>query len=560
MEKKVQVIPLGGLGEIGKNMWVVRTEEDMVILDCGFAFPSEEMYGIDIVLPDFSYVINNAHLVRGIVLSHGHEDHIGALPFLLKQLNVPVYGTPLTLGLVETKLSEYGGLKGKVQLNCIHPRERLELGSISIEFMRVCHSIADGVGMAVHTPAGVIIYTGDFKLDQTPIDGETFDYFKFAEYGEEGVLLLLSDSTNAENEGFTPSERLVGEALDSVFIKAQKRIIVSTFASNIHRIQQVLNIAAKYGRKVAIIGRSMQKVSEQAHKLGYMDFPPDTVVRVDALADLPHEQTVIVTTGSQGEPMSGLARMASQDHKHINVVSGDTIIISAVPIPGNEKFVQKTINKLFSRGAEVIYEEDHVQGRASQHVSGHASQEELKIMLTLTRPSFFVPVHGEYRHLVHHSKLAANVGVSPDHILIAENGDVIELTPTSMRIAGKVPAAPVMIDGALLRDIGHNVLKDRKQLAMEGVLSVAVTVDNEGHLLGGPDLMSQGFVYSSEMQILTDDIKEAVVETIMREREKPDNLPIEAAFLRKVIQEDLAKFLYERTRRRPVIMPLLQVI
>lgn len=553
----VQVIPLGGLGEIGKNMWVVRTDTDMVILDCGFAFPSEEMYGIDIVLPDFSYILENADLVRGIIISHGHEDHIGALPFLLKQLNVPVYGTPLTIGLVETKLSEYGGLKGKVTLNRVMPREFIDFGSIQIELMRVCHSIADGVGMAVHTPEGVIIYTGDFKMDQTPIDGQTFDYFKFAEYGEKGVLMLMSDSTNAESPGFTPSERMVGYALDEAFSRAPNRIIVSTFASNIHRIQQVINTAVKHERKVAIVGRSMQKITEQAHRLGYMDLPSDTIVRVDAIANLPPEKVVIVTTGSQGEPMSGLSRMANQDHKFVNAMSGDTFILSAVPIPGNEKLVQRTINKLFARGAQVIYEEEHVQGRAAQHVSGHGSQEELKIMIALTKPKFFVPAHGEYRHLVHHANLAQGMAVPPEHILVAENGDVIELTADEMRIAGKVPAAPVLIDGALLRDIGVNVLRDRKQLAMDGVLALAVTVDELGNVLVGPDLKSQGFVYSSEMQLMADDIKEAVVTILMRVREE---IPIEASALNQAIKDDLAKFLFERTRRRPVIMSMVEVI
>lgn len=557
MSDTVRIIPLGGLGEIGKNMWVVETDDDLVILDCGFAFPSEEMYGIDLVLPDFSYVLERAEKVRGIVLSHGHEDHIGALPFFLKQLNVPLYGTPLTIGLVDTKLSEYGGLRGKVELNRVQPRQVLDFGSIQIEVMRVCHSIADGVGMALHTPAGIIIYTGDFKLDQTPIDGQTFDFFKFAEYGEHGVALLLSDSTNAESPGFTPSERLVGATLDGIFAKAKARIIVSTFASNIHRIQQVINTAAKYGRKVVIVGRSMQKVTDQANKLGYMNLPPETVVRVDQLPALFPEETVIVTTGSQGEPMSGLSQMANQVHKHVNIVSGDTVILSAVPIPGNEKFVQKTINKLFSRGAEVLYEEEHGHGDGAQHVSGHASQEELKIMLALTRPRYFVPVHGEYRHLIHHAHLAEEVGVPAENILIAENGDVLELTEDSFRVAGKAPAAAVMIDGALLRDIGANVLKDRKQLAMDGVLSVSLTIDREGALLGGPELMSQGFVYSSEMQLLSDDIKEAVVEILNRERE---TLPLDPSALRKVIHDDLAKFLFERTRRRPVIMPLLQIV
>ncbi len=558
--RKIRVIPLGGLGEIGKNAWVVESEHDLILLDCGFAFPSEEMYGVDLVLPNFQYVIERADKLRGIFVSHGHEDHIGGLPFLfrdLSRLDVPVYGTPFTLALAERKLNEVSSLRGKIPLVAVQPRERVKVGqSFEIEFIRVCHSIADAVGFAISTEAGAIIYSGDFKMDQTPMDGHRFDFYRFSALGEQGVLLLLSDSTNAEREGMTPSERAVGEGLDVAFHRAQGRIIVSTFSSNVHRIQQVINTALNHGRKVTIAGRSMQQVSDQAYKLGYLQYPEGAVVRAEEINQLPDRQVCIVTTGSQGEPMSGLSRIAHGDHKHINIMAGDTVIFSAIPIPGNEKLVGRTVNKLFSRGAEVIYEAERSNASATQHVSGHASREELKLMLSLTKPRFFVPIHGETKHLVHHAEVAGLVGLAPHDIFILENGDVLELDSQSAVIAGQVPAEAVLVDGSLLRDIGASMLKDRKQLAMDGVVTVAVTIDDEGYLLDGPELMSQGFVHASEFERIRDDARSRVVETLNACRGQGTH---EAEAIRRQLKDDLARMLYERSKRRPVIMAMVQV-
>ncbi|MBM3268514.1 MAG: ribonuclease J [Candidatus Sericytochromatia bacterium] len=555
----VKVIPLGGLGEIGKNCWVVETDDDLILLDCGFAFPTEEMYGVDLVLPDFQYLRERAEKLRAIFVSHGHEDHIGGLPFLyreLQRLDVPIYGTPFTMALVEKKLNEVSALRNKIPLEIKGPRDVVACGSITVEFIRVCHSIADAVGFAIDTPAGMVIYSGDFKMDQTPMDGHRFDFYRFADLGEKGVLLLLSDSTNAEREGMTPSERMVGEGLDFAFHRAHGRVIVATFSSNIQRIQQIINVAAEHGRKVAIAGRSMQMVAETAVKLGYLTYPEGVVLKIDEIKELPHSDVCIVTTGSQGEPMSGLNRIAHGDHKHINVVAGDTVIISAVPIPGNEKLVNRTINKLFSKGADVIYEGERTNARANRHVSGHASSEELKLMLSLTRPRFFVPIHGEPKHLVHHAELAVDVCVKPTHVFILENGDVLGLGPETARVVGQVSADPVLVDGNLLRDIGASMLKDRKQLAMDGVVSVAVTIDEDGFLVDGPEVMSQGFVHARELEQFVDDAKERVVEILdaCRGAEVADLSQIRAQ-----VKEHLAKFLYEKSKRRPVIMAMIQV-
>jgi ribonuclease J len=556
---KVRVIPLGGLGEIGKNCWIVETEEDMILLDCGFAFPTEEMYGVDLVLPDFQYVVQRADKLRGIFVSHGHEDHIGGLPFLYRELpslDVPIYGTPFTMALVEKKLNEVSALRNKVPLELRGPRERISCGTLEVELIRVCHSIADAVGFSITTPEGIVIYSGDFKMDQTPMDGHHFDFYRFADLGEKGVLLLMSDSTNAERDGMTPSERMVGEGLDFAFHRAHGRVIVATFSSNIQRIQQIINVAAAHGRKVAIAGRSMQMVADTALKLGYLEHPEGVVVKIDEVKELSHSEVCIVTTGSQGEPMSGLNRIAHGDHKHINVVAGDTVIISAVPIPGNEKLVNRTINKLFSKGAEVVYEGERTNARATRHVSGHASSEELKLLLTLTRPKFFVPIHGEPKHLVHHAELAVDVGVKPTHVFILENGYVLGLSRDSARIVEQVPADPVLVDGNLLRDIGASMLKDRKQLAMDGVVSVVVTIDDDAYLVDGPEIMTQGFVHARELENFIDGAKERVVDTLAACRDEGvTDLPA----MRQQIKEDLAKFLYEKSKRRPVLMPIIQV-
>ena len=553
------MIPLGGLGEIGKNCWIVETADDMIVLDCGFGFPTEEMYGVDLVLPNFQYVVDRAHKLRGVFVSHGHEDHIGGLPFLyrdLPNLDVPIYGTPFTMALVERKLNEVSALRNKVPLEPTGPRERIACGSMEVEFIRVCHSIADAVGFAVNTPAGIVIYSGDFKMDQTPMDGHRFDFYRFADLGEQGVLLLLSDSTNAERDGITPSERVVGVGLDQAFHRANGRVIVSTFSSNSQRIQQIINVAIDHGRKVALVGRSMQQVSEQALKMGYLTYPEGAVLKIDDLKQLPHKEMCIVTTGSQGEPMSGLNRIAYGDHKHIEVVAGDTIIFSATPIPGNEKLVNRVINKLFSKGADVIYEGERSNARTTKHVSGHASREELKILLTLTQPRFFVPVHGEVKHLVHHAELATAVGVKPTHVFIMENGDVLGLTEDEARVIEQVPAQPTLVDGNLLRDIGASMLKDRKQLAMDGVLTLVATIDEEGYLVDGPEIMSQGFVHAKELEGFIDEAKARIVDSIDFCREEGVFATRE---IRAHIKESISKFLYERSKRRPVIMPMLQV-
>ncbi|MEB3205245.1 MAG: ribonuclease J [Candidatus Sericytochromatia bacterium] len=550
----IRIIPLGGLGEIGKNCWLIESEQDMVMLDCGFAFPTEEMYGVDLVIPDFTYVVERAHKLRGVFVSHGHEDHIGGLPFLYRELpnpEVPVYGTPFTIALVQRKLHEVASLRGKVPLVPCEPRSVVQAGGMAVEFIRVCHSIVDAVGFGIGTPMGTVVYSGDFKMDQTPMDGHRFDYFRFSALGEEGVLALLSDSTNAEREGMTPSERVVGEGLRHAFGDAAGRVIVATFASNVQRVQQIIEVAHAYGRRVALVGRSMQQVTEQALKMGYMTVPEGALWRIEDMMALPPEQVCIVTTGSQGEPMSGLSRIAHGDHKHVTAMEGDTVILSAVPIPGNERSVGRTINKLFSRGVHVIYEGERSNARATRHVSGHASREELKIMLSLTRPRYFIPVHGEPRHLIHHAELAIQMGVPPQHCFLMENGAVLELGPEGGRFGDPVPSTPFLVDGQLLKDIGAAVLKDRKQLAMEGVVSVALTVDESGQLADLPRLLSQGFVHGSEFMKMLPDAEALIADVVARCRAEGT---VSHEALRVAVSESLSRFLNERSRRRPVLL------
>ncbi len=557
--ENVQVLPLGGTGEIGKNMWAIRSGSDFLILDCGFAFPTEEMFGIDLVLPDYSVVLENQEDLRGIYISHGHEDHIGGLPYLLKQLDVivPIYATPLTAGLIEAKLKEHAAIRGKFPIHVVRPRDVVDAGACKVEYIRVTHSIPDACSIAVHTPAGTVIYTGDWKMDQTPVDGQHFDFYKFAELGEKGVLLLLSDSTNATREGFTPSERMVEMGLDGAFATAKNRIIVSTFASNVHRVQIFCNLAQKYGRKVALVGRSLLKVADQARKHGFLTVPDGLLIKIDEATNLPHDQVVIVTTGSQGEPTSGLTRIANHQHKHINVVAGDTVILSAIPIPGNERTVSRVINTLFEHGAHVVYETSRSTAPgATKHVSGHASREEMRIMLTLTKPKFFVPIHGEERHLIRHAELAESVGIQPDHILIPANGDIMEFNAEACKVVGQFNADPVLVDGSAL-GVGMGLLKDRKTLANEGVVSAVVTVDEEGFVLDGPELLSQGFIHHDEFAELLDDAREAIVASLMRCREE-GALTSEA--LNRRLKEDIGRFLYERTRRRPAILAMVQVV
>ncbi|MFN3430513.1 MAG: ribonuclease J [Candidatus Sericytochromatia bacterium] len=552
---KIQVIPLGGLGEIGKNMWCIRSSTSIVVLDAGFAFPSEEMYGVDVVLPDYTFLDVCRDQVKGLFLSHGHEDHIGGVPFLLKRVNMPIYSTPLTLSLVEGKLHEHGLLK-TTAMHKLNARERVTVGDLEVEFIRVSHSIADAVAIAVHTEAGTVLYTGDFKFDPTPIDGEMTDFARFTQLGEQGLLLLLSDSTNVTKKGFTPSEAAVAPVLDQSFEQASGRIIVTTFASNIHRVQQILNAAVRHNRKVALLGRSMVNVTQRAGALGYLKYPEGLFVDVDAVKELPHDQVVILTTGSQGEPMAALSRIASSDHKGISVIAGDTVLISAIPIPGNERSVGRIINQLFARGANVIYE----SVQQGTHVSGHASQEELKQMLAFTKPKFFIPVHGETRHLVMHAKVAETMGVNPDRILVCQNGDVVEFAPESAHIIDQVPGGPVLVDGNMLWDVGQGLLRDRQRLARDGVVTTVVALDKAFNLLTGPEILSKGFIYldgSEQAQMMLDEGKRRVVEVIDTARERGW---LDPEKLKRQIVEVLSRFFSDKTRRKPMQLVIVQTL
>ena len=550
--QKLQIIPLGGMGEIGKNMTVIQYDKDIIIVDCGLMFPEEEMLGIDVVIPDISYLIENRENIKGIVITHGHEDHIGALPYVLQQINVPLYGTKLTLGLVDGKLKETK-FKKSVPMNIVKPPATVQIGCFSVDFIRVNHSIPDSVGLAIHTPVGIICHTGDFKLDQTPVDGRIADLHKFAELGSRGVLVLLSDSTNAEREGYTMSEKVVGATIEEIFQKAAGRIIVATFASNIHRIQQIFDSACKFNRKVAVVGRSMVNVVNIAIDLGYLSIPKGLMLELDEIARLPKERVVIITTGSQGEPMSALTRMAMSEHKKVEIVPGDTVLISATPIPGNEKFVSRTIDHLFKQGANVIYE-----AISGVHVSGHASQEELKLMLTLIRPKFFVPVHGEYRHLIHHAQLARQVGIPEENIFIAENGRILEFTQDSGRMAGKVTAGKVLVDGLGVGDVGNIVLRDRKQLSQDGILIVVVTIDKEtADVVAGPDIISRGFVYVRESEELMEQARDKVKQALKKCQDEDIS---EWSTIKSQVRDTLGKYLFEQTRRRPMILPIIMEV
>lgn len=549
---KLSLIPLGGLGEIGKNMMAVHYNNEIVVIDAGLMFPEDEMLGIDIVIPDFTYLIENKEMIKGIVLTHGHEDHIGALPYILKEINAPVFGTRLTLGLVREKLKENNVTN--IKLNPIRPKDYIKLGrNFRVEFFKVSHSIPDVVGIAVHTPIGTIMHTADFKFDQTPVDGEVTDFARIAELGNKGVLVLLSDSTNVERTGYTLSERAVGQTFDEIFRNASDRIIVATFASNVHRIQQVINAAYKYGRKVAIVGRSMVNVVTIAKETGYLAVPENTLIEIEEISNYARNRVTILTTGSQGEPMSALTRMAMSDHRKVEIIPGDTVVVSASPIPGNEKLVARTINQLFHHGAEVIHES--VSGI---HVSGHASQEELKLMINLVRPKFFVPVHGEYRHLVKHANLARQVGMSAENIIVAENGQVLEFTAQTASVGGRVTAGRILIDGLGVGDVGNIVLRDRKQLSQDGILIVVVTINKEASLIvAGPDIVSRGFVYVRESEELMEEAREKVKIVLDKCFEK--NIT-DWATIKSQVRDTLGRYLYEKTRRRPMIMPIIMEI
>lgn len=545
----LKVIPLGGLGAIGKNMLVLEYGAALIVVDTGLMFPDDEMLGIDLVLPDFSYVVENRGRVLGVILTHGHEDHVGALPYLLKEIDVPVYGTRLTLGLLNAKLGEHG-LQGKTSLCEISAGKELELGPFRIEFMEVSHSIPDGVALGIHTPVGVVVHTGDFKLDQTPIDDRPTAMQRFARLGTAGVLLLLSDSTNADTPGFTGPERGVGQKLDSIFALAQGRIIVASFASHIHRIQQVMDTAARYGRSVAIIGRSMVKNVNIAANLGYLSVPEGLLIRPHDIGLLPPDRVVVLSTGSQGEPLSALARMASRDHPTVEIVKGDTVIISARPVPGNETSVNRTIDRLFAAGAQVIY-----GMAAGVHVSGHAATEELKVMLNLVRPKYFMPVHGEHRHLYFHGELARATGIPDDHIFLLENGDVLELGSDGAEVTGRVQAGMILVDGFAMGDLQDLVLRDRRHLASDGlVMAVVVRGAQDGKVVGEPEIVFRGFAHAGDLDELAEEAKRVVVEALgAAEIQQVSDLGL----VKNHVHDVLQKFLRKTAGRRPMVLPVI---
>ena len=548
----VSIIPLGGLGEVGKNMTAIKCNDEILIIDAGLLFPDEELLGIDIVIPDFSYLLENRDMVKGIVITHGHEDHIGALSYLLREIDVPVYSMKLTIGIIESKLTE-STFVSNPRLHVVKPRQEFKVGSFRVELIRTCHSIPDAVAVAVHTPYGVIFHSGDFKFDQTPVDGQGMDYQRIAELGNEGVLALLSDSTNVERAGYSPSEKTVGENLEHLFRAAKERIVVATFASNVHRIQQVINAAVAYGRKVAITGRSMVNIAEVAQEIGYLNVPEGTLIELEEIDHYPRNQIVLLTTGSQGEPMSALSRMATSDHRQVRIEAGDTVILSASPIPGNEKLVAKVIDQLYRLGAIVVSGSNN-----GVHVSGHAYREELKMLLNLVRPKYFIPAHGEYRMLVKHKQLAIEVGIPGENVFIAENGSVIDLNQEHGEITGKVTAGRTLIDGLGVGDVGNIVLRDRKQLSQDGIVIVVVTLDRDNRMIAaGPDIVSRGFVYVREADELMNGARERVEQTLGKYLER--NI-VDWSSLKTGLRDSLSKYLYEKTKRRPMILPIIQEV
>lgn len=549
-KQKLKIIPLGGMDEIGKNLTVFEYGNDILILDCGLAFPDDEMLGVDLVIPDTTYLVKNKEKIRGIVLTHGHEDHIGALPYVLREIDCPIYGTRFTLGLVTNKLKEHG-LAAKTKLKPVSHGDVIRLGEFKVEFIRSNHSIPDVSCLAITTPVGVVFHTGDFKIDATPIDGSMIDLARIGEIGKQGVLLLMSDSTNAERPGYTISESNVSIAFDEIFrANMHKRIIVATFASNVHRVQQIINCAHQYDRKIAVSGRSMINVISVAIELGYMKVPKGIIIDIDEMTKYPPEKLVIITTGSQGETMSALTRMAFSDHKKIKVGPGDTVLISATPIPGNEKSVFKVVNELFKRGCEVIYE-----SLAEIHVSGHACREELKLMLGLVKPKYFVPAHGEYRHLMRHASLAGKMGINKRNIFLMSIGQVLEINDDGAKLNGVVPSGKVLVDGLGVGDVGNIVLRDRKHLAEDGIIVVVVAISSETkEIVSGPDVISRGFVYMRESEDLIEEIKVCARKSLEKCRAKNTN---DWNTLKGNVKSDLSDFLYEKTKRKPMILPVI---
>jgi ribonuclease J len=545
---RLKVIPLGGLGEIGKNMMVMEYEDDIIIIDSGLMFPEEGMFGIDLVIPDISYLLEKREKIRGMVVTHGHEDHIGALPYLLPQLNVPVYSTKLTRGLISVKLKERRALTG-ADLRVVSFGAKITLGKFGVEFFPVCHSIPDAAGLIIHTPVGTVIHSGDFKLDYTPVGGEPTALSRLAQLGGQGVLLLLSDSTYAELPGYTPSERVVGETLDRVIAEAPGRVIITTFSSLVSRVQQVIDAAARHQRRVFIVGRSMSDTARMALELGYLHAPDGILARLDELRGMPRNQIVFVTTGSQGEPTSALVRMANRDHRQVHILRGDTVVISATPIPGNEGVVNRTVDNLFKQGAQVLY--DKV---APVHVHGHASQEELKLLLNLVKPRFFMPIHGEYRHLSFHARLAQSVGIPKDNIFVLEDGDILELNPQAGKITGKVTSSNVYVDGLSVGDIGSVVLRDRRMLSKDGIVMVIIAINRQtGKLVGRPDIVSRGFVDTRESKDMLDESRDLVARVL----DHGGARPADWGFTNTKVRDTLNKFYYEQTRRHPMVLPFM---
>ena len=552
-KSNLKIIPLGGLHEIGKNITVFEYEDEIIVVDCGLSFPEDDMLGIDLVIPDITYLVKNQEKVKGLVITHGHEDHIGGVPYFLKQLNVPIYATRLTAGLINNKLEEHKLLRS-TDMHIINQGETIKLGNnFKIEFIRSSHSIPDSVMLAITTPAGTILHTGDFKVDYTPIDGQIMDLSRIAELGSQGILALMSDSTNSERKGFTMSESSVGEVFDKLFLNCTKRIVVATFASNVHRIQQIVNSAVKYGRKIAVCGRSMINMITTSMELGYIKCPDNIFIDIDMIGNYTDEQLVIITTGSQGETMSALTRMAAGDHKKVKITPNDLIIISATPIPGNEKYVSKVIDDLMQLGAEVVY-----SALADIHVSGHACQEEQKLILALAKPKFFIPVHGEYRQLMAHSETAQSMGMDKDNIIMMTNGRILEINENEAKFNGSVPSGRVLVDGLGVGDVGNIVLRDRQHLAQDGLIIIVLTMDSEtGEVVAGPDVISRGFVYVRESENLMDDVKSVVRHEISKCEERGVR---DWATIKSTVKENLRDYLFIKTKRNPMIIPIIMEV
>ena len=547
----LKIIPLGGIEEIGKNITVFEYGNDIVLVDCGVAFPEEDMLGIDLVIPDFTYLERNKEKIKGLVITHGHEDHIGSIAYLLKQMNIPIYATKLTIGLISNKLEEHKLLKS-AKLHVVKQGQTIVLGKIRVEFIRSCHSIPDSVALAIHTPVGTVVHTGDFKIDYTPIDDQKIDLGRLAELGNRGVLALLSDSTNAERKGYTMSESTVGEVFDKLFMNCKKRIVVATFASNMHRVQQIVNSAVANNRKIAVCGRSMINMIQTSVELGYIHAPKDVFIEIDMIKNYTDEQLVIITTGSQGEPMSALTRMANGEHRKVNINSNDLVIISATPIPGNEKFVAKVIDDLMKIGAEVVY-----SSLADVHVSGHACQEEQKLMLSLVRPKYFIPVHGEYRQLIAHRNTARQMGIPADNIILMKNGRVLELNETEAKFSGTVPVGKVFVDGLGVGDVGNIVLRDRQHLSQDGLIIVVLTMNHAGNVVAGPDIISRGFVYVRESENLMEEVKTLVNVEVMK---CVDNHISDWSTIKTTIRDSLREYIFQVTKRNPMILPIIMEI